>query len=329
MKTRQRLRKCLHHAHSPFLGTGLAALLLFPPISIYDNAAAVLEQMQGVSPNEIELYMRAQSVVDLTRQELLKNYAGELRDVEFEENSGELEPILQSVGKNVAAFFRDFPNTVSKEQVWRERLKVDGSVQDSVTQHYNYSAYMDKWGGWEEGRTDNNGHDIPPESMAKLSFLTSGFASVSLHFHPKHQFGCRFRYLGRQRAESHAYVIAFAQRPGISDIVCTFSTELRPGPAKLLYQGFAWVDPDSFQIVRMRLSLLAPRNDVLLAAANSDVTFGEVRFESVATPFWLPREVVVTLFYYGQLYRNRHRYSDYQVATVAVEQKIAPPVVKK
>jgi len=165
--------------------------------------------------------------------------------------------------------------------------------------------------------------------MSGPSFLTSGFASVSLHFHPKHQFGCRFRYLGRQRSEPYAHVIAFAQKPGIADIVCTFTTELRPAPARLLYQGFAWVDPRSYQIVRMRLSLLAPRNDVFLAAATSDIRFGEVRFQSVTAAFWLPREVVVTLFFYGQMFRNRHRYSDYQVATVGVEEKFAPPAVKK
>jgi hypothetical protein len=54
-----------------------------------------------------------------------------------------------------------------------------------------------------------------------------------------------------------------------------------------------------------------------------------VRFQSVTSAFWLPREVVVTLLVYGQLFRNRHRYSEYQVAMVAVEEKIAPPAVKK
>jgi hypothetical protein len=305
---------------------GFMALFLSPLVSEKRTAAAVQVQPQ---PAEMEIYMRARSVIDLTREELLRTYVDELQDIEFEENPKELEPILQKVGENVAAFFRDFPNTVSKEQVRRERLRIDGRVLDSITQNYNYSAYLDKRGNWEEGRTDNGGHDIPPELMSGLSFLTSGFASISLHFHPKHQFGCHFRYLGRQRSEPYARVIAFAQKPGITDIVCTFATELRPAGAQLLYQGFAWVDPRSYQIERMRVSLLAPRNDVFLAAANSDVRFSEVRFQSVTAAFWLPREVVVTLRFYGQLFRNRHRYSDYQVATVGVEEKFAPPVVKK
>ncbi len=305
------------------------ALFLSPLVSEQKTAAAVQAQPQPASSTEMEIYLRARSVIDLTREELLQTYVDDLKDVEFKESPTELESILQKVGENVAAFFRDFPNTVSREQVRRELLRIDGRVLDSITQNYNYSAYLDKSGNWEEGRTDSSGRDIPPERMSGLSFLTSGFASVSLHFHPKHQFGCRFRYLGLQRSEPYAHVIAFAQKPGISDIVCTFSTELRPAPARLLHQGFAWVDPSSYQILRMRLNLLAPRSDIFLAAANSDVRFSEVRFQSVTAAFWLPREVVVTLLFYGQLFRNRHRYSDYQVATVAVEEKFAPPAVKK
>jgi hypothetical protein len=325
----QRWRKRIIRTLSVSLGTVVVALLPLPPVLEKENAAAVPCQMQGASPKELEIYERARSVIDLMRAELMQTYADELRDVEFAADQQELAPLLQKVGDSVAAFFRDLPNTVSREQVRRERLRIDGRVEESITQNYNYSASQDKLGNWEEGRTDNSGRDVPPELMSRLSFLTSGFASVSLHFHPKHQFGCRFRYLGRQRSEPFAQVIAFAQKPGVSDIACTFSSHLRPAPAQLLYQGFVWVDPRSYQIVRLWESLLAPRADVFLASANSDVRFGEVRFQSVSQAFWLPQEVVVTLFFYGQLYRNRHRYSEYQVATVAVEEKIAPPVIKK
>ena len=327
MSASRRWRRRFMQTLLVYLGTGGTAFFLPPLISERQNAAAVPFQMRP-SPKELEIYERARSVVDLTHEELLQTYADDLRDIDFTADQQEFAPLLQMVGDNVAAFFRDLPNTVSKEQVRRERLRIDGKVEDSLTQDYYYSAYQDELGNWEEGRTDNKGRDIPPELMSRISFLTIGFASVSLPFHPKHQFGCRFRYLGRQRSEPFAQMIAFAQKPGISDIVCSFSTHIT-APAQLLYQGFAWVDPRTHQIVRMRTSLLAPRPDIFLTAVNSDIRFDEVRFQSVTAAFWLPREVVVNIFFYGQLYRNRHRYSDYQVATVAVEQKIAPPVIKK
>ena len=188
---------------------------------------------------------------------------------------------------------------------------------------------MSKNGDWEEGRTDSRGNDIHHQSMSSLSFLTMGFASTSLFFHPKHQFGCRFRYLGRQRAEPYCHVVAYAQKPGRADIVGSFSSELRAAPISLLYQGFFWVDTGSNQIVRVRAGLLAPRTDAFLTIANSDIWYSSVQFKDISRPFWLPREVVVTLQFAGQKYRNRHYYSDYQVFMIAVEEKIIPPVVKK
>jgi VWFA-related protein len=305
-----------------------ASLDLSQLIAKREKAAASPVKAQPAPPNEIELYMRARTAIDLSREELLQAYPDELRDLDFVESQKELDALLQQIGENVERYFRDFPNTICKEQVRRERLGFGGRVAESVTQNYSYSAYL-SGGSWEEGRTDSGGRDVQHTTMSGSSFLTSGFASASLFFHPKHQFGCNFRYLGRQRSEPYAHVIAFAQKPGISDIVGTFTSVLRPAPARLLYQGFAWVDPRSHQIVRLHEGLLAPRNDAYLAVANSDIWYNEVRFQTVALPFWMPREVVVTLQFSGQQFRNRHRYSDYQVFSVAVEEKIAPPVVKK
>jgi VWFA-related protein len=284
---------------------------------------------QAMPSSEIEIYAKARTVVDLTREELLKAYSAELRDLEFEENQQELNSLLAKVGERVAAFFHDLPNIVSREQVRRERLGSDGRVTDSVTQSFNYSVSIDRIGNPEESRTGSGGRTIPPERMLVYSFLTSGFASMPIHFHPDHQFGSRFRYLGRELAAPRAYVIAFAQKPGIADVVGRFTTPDPPVQAHLLYQGFAWLDPKTYQIVRMRTDLLAPRGDALLDKVTSETWFGEVRFKSIPEAFWLPQEVIVTLETSGQLFRNRHRYSDYAALTVAVQEKIAPPVIKK
>ncbi len=304
--------KCRIQARSGYFAAGIATL---PPLA---SAA-----------NEMEVYQRARTVVDLTPRELLQNYGDELRDLELAENQEALDLLLRMTGENVERFFRDIPNTIAREQVRRERLRFDGSVEESVTQNYNYTAHLAGLGGWEEARTDTKGRDIAPELMSRQSFLTSGFAAATLYFHPQHQFGCRFRYLGRQRTGPRNHVIAFAQKPGIADVVGHFLSPFRSVPSPLLYQGFVWVDPSSYQIVRLRQNLLAPLIDVFLTVASSDISYSEVRFQSVDIPFWLPQRVVVDLRFAGQRYRNRHTYSDYQVFTVAVEQKIIPPVVKK
>jgi hypothetical protein len=289
----------------------------------------VLPAKTQIRPSEIEIYKSARTVTDFSQEELLGSYPEILRDIELTDNQQEMESLLHNIGENVEIFFRDLPNTISKEQVRREQLKKNGSTVESVAQTFNYTAYLDERGVWSEGRTDSRGKDIPLERMSGLSFMTKGYTSASLYFHPKRQFACRFRYLGRERSKPYNHVIAFAQKPEIGSIYGTLSEERLAVPAHLLCQGFIWVDPGSYQIVRMQQYLLAPRIDAYLDNLNSNILYSEVYFKSIARPFWLPREVVVDFTFMGQRFRNRHRYSDYQVFTVAVEEKITPGVPKK
>jgi VWFA-related protein len=280
--------------------------------------------------SELAAYANTRSVVDLTVDELLKTYPKELRDLRFEENNEELDLLLKKVGERVETFFHDFPNTVSKEQIRLERSNLSTGIKNSVTQNFNYSFYPDKDGYfWEETRMDSKGRPLRNDQISGFSFLTWGFAGMCMLFHPRHQFGSRFRYLGKQISGSHAEVIAFAQKPESGDVLGTYLGETMVTPALIMYQGLVWVDPETYQIVRMRTDLLAPRNDIGLSSQTSEIWFSEVRFKSIPQTFWLPREVVVTSVILGQMCRNTHRYSDHQVFTVETQEKIEPPPKKK
>ena len=302
------------------------SLLVSANISAFQNGSILSPRPSSL---ETEIYSRARTVVDMTRDELIKAYPADLPNLEFAENQEDLDTLLEKVGQKVAAFFHDFPNTVSSEQVRREKLRHDGSVEDSVTQKYNYSVSLDRIGGLDEGRTDKNGHAIAHERMSTNSLLTSGFVSLPMYFQLSHQFASRFRYLGRERSGPRAYMIAFAQKPGVADIIGLLGPTLTSPGAQLLYQGFAWVDPQTYQIVRMTTDLLAPRDDVMLSRVTSEIWFGEIQFKTISETFWLPQEVLVTVDYNGDLYRNRHHYSDYQALTVSAQDKITPPIIKK
>ncbi len=159
--------------------------------------------------------------------------------------------------------------------------------------------------------------------------MTSGFAGLTLFFHPGSLSGSRFRLLGRQRSEPNAYQIAFAQRPESRQPAGRLETPLMLTPTLIMYQGLAWVDPQTHQLLRMRTDLLAPRRDVYLARQTTEIWYGEVHFTSNSQAFWLPREVLVTLEWNGQVYRNRHRYSDYLVFSVESQDKLVQPKIKK
>ncbi len=161
--------------------------------------------------------------------------------------------------------------------------------------------------------------------------LTRGFAAASLHFHPWLRSDSAFRYLGEQVVDGReTYVIAFAQRPGwahisgrvITSEVNPITQSVRERSVLVLIQGIAWIDPQGFRCIRIRTDLLAPRLDVKLGRQITDIYFGEVHFQQIAAPLWLPREVIVTSEWRGRTFRNRHRYRDFKLFTV--EAKIGP-----
>jgi len=313
---RPRLRLTLYSA--------VLLLLCLPAGKGYQAVSALA---QAPILQELQTYVNARSVIDLSPAELIEFYP-ELQKLTFAKSQEALEPLLQKVGEKVEAFFHDFPNTTSLEKVRRERMRGTGQLEARVDEEYNYlllARPREGAIGVEEDRAGVAGGLPERRKMPGASFLTSGYASTSIFFHPLCRSGTRFRYLGMQAPKPGTYVIAFSQKPETRWPSGVFKMEEQS--AFLLIQGVAWIDPASYQIVRMRTDLLMPRPDVGLNRQTTEIQFNEVRFESISRSIWLPKEVVVTIVYQSQIYRNRHRYSHYKLFTVETEEKLGKPSV--
>ncbi len=278
-----------------------------------------------ITPAEIALYRKARPIVEFSQEELQSAYP-ELKHLQFDLNPERLDPLLHAVGERVETMFQNLPNTASREDV-RCRFRSLGYRQEgSRSQTYNYlflARQLDEGKGWIEVRTDRNGKPIPQTELTRSGFLTSGFAGLAYFLHPKQQSGTRFRYLGRDTSKIKAYVIAFAQDVDNGVILGSFTLGGDAHP--LLFQGIAWVDPRSYQIVRMRTGLLAPRSDLGLYRQDTEIWFTEVRFDDRNRTLWLPREVVVTTQWKNRTFTNRHRYSNYRLFTVETHEKTELP----
>jgi hypothetical protein len=305
-------------------GLFLLALGIFP-----SDSRLQIPRFQA--PTMAEIYAKAKTVVDLSDEQLRRNYPEELADLVSDEKQEELNHILFQVGESVDRFFSDFPKTGAKERVRMERLGNSGIVEESNERSFNYLFELRRERNEfnvEEFRTDNNGRPLPRERLAGFSYLTSGYAASCIFFHPRFQPVSRFRYLGKQGSGPKAYVVAFAQKPEMGVSMSNFQVEGRP-PEMLFLQGLAWIAPDTFQIVQLRTDLLAPRIDIGLTRQTSQIWFSEVRFVSPSQSFWLPREVIVTAESMGKKFRNRHRYTEYTLFVVESLDKLEAPRIKK
>jgi hypothetical protein len=279
------------------------------------SAQAPKPEPAPLSP-ELIPYLHARSVVDFPARELVERMP-ELKSTEFAAGQEPLADLLGRVGANVESLFRDFPNTSAMEVVNHER-EAPGNRSGEYLKHrfhYMITTPTDPDGlMFEEYRTNIRDETLTMAELDGAYLLTTGHASSPMYFHPKASRGCVFRYLGRDKTPSRAHVIAFAQNPEIAQT--TGSINLLGTEVLLLVQGIAWVDPDRFQILKMRLDLLVPRTDVGLQQHTTWIEFEEVHFDNVSRTVWLPREMRIVIAWKGWKFSNRHAYSQYRLFSV-------------
>ncbi|MGD0224049.1 MAG: hypothetical protein ABSF71_17100 [Terriglobia bacterium] len=262
--------------------------------------------------------------VDMTPAEVA-NAVPELKHLKPAESQDMLPQVLQRAGAAVAVFFDNFSNTACTEHV---TSNVDTALQISALHYdnkYNYVALAQAGaakGRLREYRTDIKGEPMQPD--ARTGVVTFGFVALSVHFHPDYQADSRFRYLGRETMEKQdTFVVAFAQRPKVARQ--TASVEFLGKSGVVYMQGVVWIDPENFRIIRLRTDIQQPESNVGLLKETTQVLYSGVTFAQNDKTLWLPREVTVT----GQLdkytFHNQHRYADYRLFIVQVEQKQDKP----
>ncbi|MGD1158288.1 MAG: hypothetical protein ABSA41_21045 [Terriglobia bacterium] len=280
------------------------------------------------TPQEAQLHHDAPTVMDWTPEQIRAR--PELQHLQMAEDQAELPAILQEVGKRVARFFDDFPNTTCTEEVLSELCWAAGR-ECGVTFEgkFRYLLLARQAEGGQimtEYRTDAKGRPIDYRRLQPGQILTSGFVGASLqHFDPQIQKASRFRYFGRQSVNrKEAEVVGFAEIPGKYPHPIDFRQE--NGVVLLFVQGLAWIDATTYQILRFQTHLLAPRPDVGLERLETRIEFHAIRLPETSNAFWLPTKVVVEAWLNHQHFRNTHRYSDFKL--FRVESRIGPVVEK-
>jgi hypothetical protein len=242
----------------------------------------------------------------------------ELRGLQPSVNQDELPAILKKVGENVKAFFDTLPNITAREEITLQRLNWANRPIEAEWEDFNYldlSRPVKDSIGLEEYRTNRKGRRAEPKPL-EGGFVTRGFTSMLVHFHPTYQPDSTFRYLGRQTTHGEVTdVVYFAQIPEKARIKEALNSYERA--MLILVQGLAWIDPASYQIMRMRTDVLFPQDDPYLKQETTESRFAAVHFPGDGRAVWLPVEVTVTLGWNHQTFRNDHNYSDFKLFRVA------------
>ena len=268
---------------------------------------------QVVDTSEQDYYANAYALIDLSPKDLLSALP-ELQGLEPAADQQQLPRMLGALGKSVDQSFQKFTRIVAKEQITNEQCDPGGRVESTKHYAFNYlilSRYESGIERVDEYRVDAQGK--PFLGVEGGIPFSAGFASLWGLFAIGNQSGSRFRYLGVQKSGGQStLVIGFAQKPGWATIVG--QVNIKGEAVLLMYQGVAWIDPATYRILKLRVDLLKPRLDVKLERQTTEIRFGAVRLSDAAsTALWVPLQVTVSTVWNGQLFRDQHLYSNYQL----------------
>jgi hypothetical protein len=283
-----------------------------------------------LTPSEIELYKNAKTLMDWTPREIKDNPV--LRKLRPPGNPDQLPTVLERVGQTCADLFQDFPRVSCDEAIVSDACRVYGINSGNtvfgphflVRHDFRYIVVPRPIGdspGFEEYRTDPKGNPLDAESLKGFAVVTSDFASSFLYLSPADQQDNRFRYLGMQKIREHeCLVVGFAQNP---ESVRSANFFYFKGQNHLvLVQGLAWIDAQTFQVLRIITWLLAPRPDIELTSQTSTVDFYPVRPSESTKDLWLPRDVQVEIQFDSVRVHNTHHYTNFKL--FRVESTIKP-----
>lgn len=261
----------------------------------------------------------------------LQKSISDLRGITPAESQDDLRALLEKTGNVIQDSAKRLPNLTSREDVIQRRVCTNpdsyaGCLDSEQRRQFSYlilsHTNLDSGTLLEEYRTDLKNRRIDPADPDAALPKGQGYAGLWLVFAPSHRAESDFRYLGRQKISKHqtAFVVAFAQKP---DVVRHPGHILLQGKSVAIwYQGIAWIDESSFEILRMRTDLLVPRPEIHLQRLTSEIEFGEVQIANLEPKLQLPVKVDLTLEFNAEVWNEVHSYSDYRLYTV--ETRIVP-----
>ena len=245
-----------------------------------------------------------------------------------------LSSILSKVGEATVHSLATAPNLISLEDVYSLVISREAGPANSVlgmeeipalrdmeeqlrqsrSVEFNYLLLFDHHADGataiQELRTDFKNRQVRSagDGGALHGF---GFAYQWLLLSPANQSELRFRYLGTQRIDDHqTFVLGFAQIPNRVKVPGKYEWAGEEVP--FFFQGIAWIDQSTFEVVRLRTDLLSPVPSVNLQNMTTELRFRSVRIHGFGTVLWLPSEVLIRTTRSDSIFEEIHQYSRYR-----------------
>jgi tetratricopeptide (TPR) repeat protein len=242
--------------------------------------------------------------------------------------------VLPDVLKSVSAHVMEMPAVVDRytatEVLHHEDVNNAGYADHVENLSFNYLASIreikSKYGEFldvQEYRNGSTGNDMFPNQMA-----STGLPSIVLIFHPWMISDFDFKCEGLSRARTgFAWQVYFSQKPSVPSRIRQYRIAGRVYPIAL--KGRAWIDANTFQVVRLETDLREPHPDLRLNAEHLVMEYGPVQFKKRKEVLWLPASAEYYAVLRGRRFHRQHTFANYVLFSIEDQQKIGEPPKEK
>jgi tetratricopeptide (TPR) repeat protein len=241
-----------------------------------------------------------------------------------------LDDILKNTSARVTALPVLVDRYTATEVVHHEDVNNAGYADHVENLSFNYLASIrelkSKFGEFidvQEYRNGSTGNEMFPNQMA-----STGLPSIVLIFHPWLISDFDMKCEGLSRGPTgFAWQVYFSQKKDKESRIRQYRMGGHVFPVAL--KGRAWIDANTFQVVRLETDLREPRQDFRLSAEHLVMEYGPVHFKSRKEVLWLPASAEYYELFRGHRFHRRHTYSDYILFSIDDKQKIGEPPREK
>jgi len=237
-----------------------------------------------------------------------------------------LDDVIKKVSANVANLPALVDRYSATEVLHHEELNSGGYAEHVENLSFNYLASIreikSKFGEFldvQEYRNGSTGNDMFPDQMA-----STGLPSIVLIFHPWliTDFDMKCEGLSRMKS-GFTWQVYFTQKKDKASRIRQYRIGGHVYPIAL--KGRAWIDANTFQVIRLETDLREPHSDWHLATEHLVMQYGPVQFKSRKEELWLPDSAEYYAIFRGHRFHRRHTFTNYILFSIDDQQKFGAP----
>jgi hypothetical protein len=234
-----------------------------------------------------------------------------------------LPELLKGTTKQMTQFVNDLEKFTATERV--EHFPVSNSLRLAKPEvrkfQYVMTVQHNRGGSFILDEFRNGSDD---RSQLPANTATEGLPAMALLFHPT--LVNDFNFVCEGMGEWHerpAWQVHYIQKPGQASRLRAYVTSKEVVHVAL--KGRVWIDPGSFQVLRLESELVEPVKEIELLNERSSIEYMPVQFQSQIEQLWLPNVAEIYVQRSDHRYYRRATFSDFKLFNVDTSQNIHAP----